>query len=459
MPPRPNGSSGILLAASGNRRQAREALKMMGLVEDGLPYRPCTDESIQDLRAKAQVLAIRGGRRNRRAALDALTTIIDREQATPDDRFLMAQVLEKDGDWPKARAKMQLLLADSGDSPSYLAFYVRGLLRHDEARGAGPWLEKLEKLAPSSLQTVELKARLAQSEKRPEAAAKLLDDFVRANPGSTLQVALLLEALGRLGEAETLFRRYASQEKQPEASLPLATYLGRRKRMADALDLCDPAWKSGQPELASQASVAVLYASMAGEEACRRVAGHLEDAIQRMPEKVSPPVRPGERRDPPGQVPASRGDLPEDLREGQGERVLGEQPGLVAGDPGRHGQRGPRPDRPAIEFSGQLPMLLDTRATARLALGQVNAAVEDLEEATNSGPSPTRYFHLAQAYLKANKPREAREALREANALGLDESKLHPTERQRLSPVARKTARSMILGPGPERPSTSNDRA
>ena len=101
----------------------------------------------------------------------------------------------------------------------------------------------------------------------------------------------------------------------------------------------------------------------------------------------------------------------------------------------------------AIELSGPLPMLLDTRATARMALGQVDAAIEDLEEATNSGPSATRYFHLAQAYRKANRPGDAREALREAKALGLDEGSLHPMERKGYHQLLGELP-PMIRGPG-----------
>ena len=86
-------------------------------------------------------------------------------------------------------------------------------------------------------------------------------------------------------EAEKLFRGFASQDKQPEAGLPLAAFLGRRKRVPEALDLCDQAWKAGRPELVSQASVAVLYASMPDEKSCQRVAARMEDAIRRAPEK------------------------------------------------------------------------------------------------------------------------------------------------------------------------------
>jgi len=421
---------GVLLAASGDRRQTRESLQVMGLVEDGLPYRPASDESTEDLRAKAKVLAMRGGRQNRRAALDALVAIIGRGKPSPDDRFLLAQVLDMDGDWPKAREQMQLLMAESGESAPFLAFYVRGLLRHDDAGGAKPWLEKLEKLDPASFQAAELKARLAQSEGRPDAATKLLNEFARARPGATLAVAGVLESLGRPVEAEELYRRFSSQDKRPEAGLPLAAFLGRRKRVREALDLCDLAWKAGRPELASQASVTVLYASMPGDETCQRVAGQMEDAIRRAPEKAALRFGLANVQILQGKYQQAeaifRRIYDEDRENAASANNLA---WLLAIQDGRASEAVTLVDR-AIELSGPLPMLLDTRGVARIAVGQDDAAIDDLKEATSSGPTAERYFHLALAYLKVNRPKDAREALREANVLGLDEAKLHPRERK-----------------------------
>jgi predicted Zn-dependent protease len=227
-----------------------------------------------------------------------------------------------------------------------------------------------------------------------------------------------------------LYRRFASQEKQPEAALPLAAFLGRRRRVAEALDLCDPAWKTGRPELASQASVAVLYASMAGEEACRRVASRMEEAIARAPDKIALRFDLANVEILQGKYPQAeaifRKIYDQDRENAASANNLA---WLLTIQDGKASEALALVDR-AIELSGPLPMLLDTRATARMALGQVDAAIEDLEEATNSGPSAGRYFHLAQAHLKAGRPGDAREALREANALGLDEDTLHPIERK-----------------------------
>ena len=421
---------GVLLAGSGDRLQVKEALTVMGLVEDGLPYRPASDESIEDLRAKAKVLALRGGRPNREAAIQAFKTVIARDEPSANDRYLLAQVLEMDGDWPKSREQIQLALADSENNPGILAFYIRGLLRHEEARGARSWLDSLEKVDPSSLQTVELRARLALAEKRPELASKLLVDFARARPNSAVQVALMLESLGRLDDAERLLREFASSDKRPEAALPIAAFLGRRGRVPEALDLCDGAWKAGRPESVSQASVAVLYASMAGEEACRRVSAQLENAILRSPEKV-------QLQFDLANVQILRGNFREAeavfrriyKKDKENSASANNLAWLLSLQDGKASEAIALVDQ-AISLSGPLPMLLDTRGMARIAVGLGDAAIEDLEEATNSGPTSQRYFHLALAYSKANRPKEAREALREANVLGLDESKLHPSDRK-----------------------------
>jgi cellulose synthase operon protein C len=424
----------ILLATSGDLRQAQESLKVLGLVGDDASRRPSAAEATADLRAKANVLALRGGRRNRRAAVEALGAIVARGEATPGDRLLLARALDVEGDWSKAREQLQLALADAADSPALLTFYIWGLLRHEEGRGAGPWFEKLEKLAPSSIQTAELKARLAQAEGRPGDAAAVLVAFARATPGSAITSAMLLETIGRVGEAEALFRELASKDKRPEAGLPLAVFLGRRGRVPEAVDLCDRAWTAGaRAESVSQASVAVLYASMAGEDACRRVVGRMEEAIRKAPENAqlrfdlaNVRILLGDYRD----AEATFRQIYE--KDKDNAASANNLAWLLSIQDGKVGEAIALIDD-AIKLAGPMPSLLDTRGMASFAAGKVDAAVGDLEDATVSGPTPTRFFHLAQAYLAANRAKEAKEAMQEAKTLGLDEAKLHPRERKEFS--------------------------
>src|SRR5262249_43112943 len=80
----------------------------------------------------------------------------------------------------------------------------------------------------------------------------------------------------------------------------------------------------------------------------------------------------------------------------------------------------------AMDVVGEIPELLDTRAMARLTLGQAELAAKDMEEAVAQAPSPSHYFHLARAQLAVDNRPAAEAAWRKAAALGL---KPDPLER------------------------------
>lgn len=86
--------------------------------------------------------------------------------------------------------------------------------------------------------------------------------------------------------------------------------------------------------------------------------------------------------------------------------------------------------RRAIVIEGELSDFVDTRALAHMALGQFDAAIHDLENAVTEGPPvPEKYFHLALAYLGADKKGNARQAFQKATELKLTREGLHPLER------------------------------
>jgi tetratricopeptide (TPR) repeat protein len=55
-----------------------------------------------------------------------------------------------------------------------------------------------------------------------------------------------------------------------------------------------------------------------------------------------------------------------------------------------------------------------------LSLGNVPAALADLESALASGPNPVKYFHLARAHLANNNRDAAAEAFDQARNAGLN---------------------------------------
>ena len=73
-----------------------------------------------------------------------------------------------------------------------------------------------------------------------------------------------------------------------------------------------------------------------------------------------------------------------------------------------------------------LAEFLDTRGVIYLSIaGGTGRAIQDLEKAVETAPSPPKYFHLAQAYLAANDKAKARQNLEKAKSEGLKPSDLH----------------------------------
>ena len=83
----------------------------------------------------------------------------------------------------------------------------------------------------------------------------------------------------------------------------------------------------------------------------------------------------------------------------------------------------------AIRQRGELAELLDTRAVAYLMKGRHALAVADMQDAIAEAPTDHRYFHLAQAHLRAGNAGAASAALIKAKELGLTEFSVDPLER------------------------------
>ena len=150
----------VLAAAGADHR----ALELVGLAEDGASYWPGPDEPAEELRARAAVLALRNNRVARQAAIRILEYLADREFTTSEDRFRLAQLYEAGGDWSKAQIQIRSLLATDSTNPLYLAYAARILLRRGLIDRATPFVDTLEKQAPGSLATAELKARLLKQQ-------------------------------------------------------------------------------------------------------------------------------------------------------------------------------------------------------------------------------------------------------------------------------------------------------
>src|SRR5262249_54411469 len=94
--------------------------------------------------------------------------------------------------------------------------------------------------------------------------------------------AEILEATGKGDEAVELLKANARRkDARPEEILLAVRSLGRQKRVKEALDLCDEAWKGCPPEEVGGASVALLRLGPPDDGLCDRVQKRLLDAIEK----------------------------------------------------------------------------------------------------------------------------------------------------------------------------------
>jgi Flp pilus assembly protein TadD len=86
-------------------------------------------------------------------------------------------------------------------------------------------------------------------------------------------------------------------------------------------------------------------------------------------------------------------------------------------------------DRAVKARGGESPSLVDTRAVARIQLGQIDQAIKDLTVIRQQAPrNPSFAFHLAWAYQARGEGALARQQLQEAERIGLRPGNMDPLE-------------------------------
>ena len=368
----------------------------------------------------------------RRQAIATLEILIERGIATPADLFLRIQLQEAVGDWDAARLGMQKLLDTRGDNPLYLASSVQALLRHDRAREATVYLKRLKKVIPDQPITVELEARVLHAQGQNADALKLLREFAKADEARVGSVGLLLEQLDEADAAEQMLRQFVDRHKaeRPTAVLGLAQFLGRQGKTDEALDLCEAAWESCPPAQVSNSIVTILFADKGGKAPIDRVESRIVKAVAEHPDQISIQFDLANLRILQGRFDDAETIYRDIYKRNPVEPApLNNLAWLMALRGGKGSEALTMINR-AIEIAGEKPDLLDTRALARLAMDQSDAAIHDLEDAIIAGPNADIYFHMARAYAMAGRKSDARDALQRATEEGLTAAALHPLERE-----------------------------
>jgi len=417
-------------------------------------------EDPADLRVLARIYEAQRVTGYRAKALAILEKLAADGQASEEDRFLLARIYAADGRWDDAHREYRALMAEDAKPTTSaqalnqkvvrLVHYASQLIGHVKAGGADAaadaaeareLIERLRKFQPAGFNVLALECRLDAATGSPDKATariREIADRPKTAPELARATADLAEELGLMDLAEGLYKRNATEAARLEHQLDYAAFLGRRGRIKEALDVCEPLWKATpNPEPIAPTVIAVLLSSRTynDESQIGRVSGWIERSLEQNPSSPLLTVALATIRDRQQRYDDAVALYRKAVELRGGEVIpLNNLAWLLS----LQGEKGAAPlemINKAIALRGPIPEFLDTRGVVHLTNGQVQPAIKDLEEAILIDPSAGRYFHLARAYLEAGEVDKARRSLDRARASGLDPADIHPLERPALAQV------------------------
>ncbi len=409
-----------VLAQSGEYAQLQQALALLKENTTQGKLAP------QDLRIQALILARSNDRQARLQAVSLLEAAQSSETPlTAEERFILAQLYDKENRWHECRELMLELLTEHPKETLYLVQYIQMLTAHDASAGELElWVKRLEENDPESAVTKVTKARLLAKAGKSDEATRLLESLIpRPTPLDKVaylrDVALLLEEIKQEEPARKLLVEFA--EKHPGGSLALAAFLGRHGRAQEALDQCEIALK--EMPLATVLPTAVNVLRSQGDKArpedFRRVETWFERALKDKTDSKAVQLQLASLRDLQDRydelIQIYRDFLKrEDVSDRERAVVWNNLAYVLAGSGTKLPEAKQLIDQ-AIGIAGPTPEMLDTRGLVALASGKPQEAAADFRQSLADRPSGLKQFHLALALLASGDRTAAQNALKAAH--------------------------------------------
>jgi tetratricopeptide (TPR) repeat protein len=405
-----------------------------------------------DVRARLNALGIAlrsAGGEDRRAVvrdmIRLLAGLVRDPSATSNDWFQLAQLYRVAGDRANCRKCLEELTKREPNNLTFAAARLDDLLGENDLEAARPLAEKIAAGAPDFRGLSSVGRYLALTNQAGP-VLDLVEKFVRAvDPGTAdavvrqRQAAELLDQLTRLSAGRGLSgykllldgaaERYrAAYRAYPDAAVPLAGLLAFDSRVGPALDELERNKSRLSSTSLAAGGVAVLRSGRADAKQIQTVKGWIDEGLKGSTNPVALRLSLAEvyalQQDFTSAEQVYRDVL---KAEPKNPVALNNLAWILAPRPEAAGQAMAFADR-AIELYGASGEMLDTRARILIAAGKYDRALSDLKDALNQSPSPLRYFHLALAQWKMDRPDDAVKSFREARSRGLDAKAVHPSD-------------------------------
>lgn len=416
--------------------------RAVGLVDANLQSPQATNE---DQCVKALLLASHPRRAERSQAARILEEALRQDRGLVRYRLLAAQVYQALGDWGTAARHLRAFLASNPSDAAALATYVQGMLQRGEVQEAADWLDRLERIAPNSPATQQMRLvwllkrgqyeDLLQRLKTLEPAKAKEDAAAHAR-----QVAALLENLAPtvaerekvpeaapfIAAAEEMLRELATSH--PAEAMALANWLARRGRMEEALGVVENHWQQSEPAPLQRTLLQLQTPCLNDPDLAKRLLSITKAVGEKFHRPVSLVLMQAQLQIALGDYATAEQCYREALGKQPSNIIAANNLAVLLALQKRNLEEALQLISQVIQQAGPVATLLDSRAIVHLARGEPQKALGELEAAIADYPAPIHYFHSAQARDRLKDPEAAKAAFRKAEQLAGGAVEVHPLE-------------------------------
>ncbi len=443
-----NRNLAMLLAARGSAADRARAVTLLTATNDA------TGETPDEMRATAAVLSKLARHLDgdaRRAVMARAVLALEglvRETHSPRDAYLLAQVYRAAGNRRAAIDLLNNLLDKDRNNLDYHLMALEELTDLGQMTPAVAFAQRLLALYPSDFRAVAAVARFECKAGRPDRALALAEAYVRTAdatvgdlPAKSARSAELLDELVRLPSVrrtpagrkmtDAAVERYeALISGRPDALVAAAGLLAKDDRHGEGFALIEKAGKLLPARTRAAAGLAILRGGGASERQFAAVAEWLAAARRDEPDAPGPLLNEAEFAALKLDYARAEAIYTDVLvREPRNVVALNNLAWILAPQPESSARALELIDRAVAEV-GVTGELLDTRARVRIASKQFELAEKDLTEALTQEKTSLRLFHLALAKQFQTPPRkaDAATAFKQAKERGLEAQGVHPAD-------------------------------
>ena len=217
--------------------------------------------------------------------------------------------------------------------------------------------------------------------------------------------------------AEMFYRQYV--DEHPSQAMDLVMFFIRQNQNDEAVNILEQTWQGCEPIAVAQVCMNIMQTEKKSKELKQRVEKVLTDAQVKFENHPGILLTLGDMRVSEDRYAEAEEFYRQLLEKNPGHAVAMNNLAWLLALQGKKLDEALSLINKAIERTGQLPSMLDTRACVYIAQGKADKALKDLEDVVADGPTPVRLFHQAQALNLANQKYAASSTMQQAIKAGL----------------------------------------